>query len=306
MQGAAARPNASNLNFVPGQTVPNLVIAKVGANGQVSGYLNAGSTHLAIDVAGWFPAGGRRLRLVQPRSSALSWTERDVEGGREGFVHVVADHRHERKCRIPFGYRPTPHPPVERPQRSSEAARVPEFEGSACGGVWLDMLDLPFTDKDAERGRLGEMVSQERAEQYTQIRRHVSSWAGGQEDILAAAVVGSWARGGARRDSDVDVVVLTDRKEWYVVDEGWIPLALGQDAGLVRTREWGLLTERRVRLSSGLEVEFGFAASSWAATDPVDPGSAGVVVDGLEPLVDKKGLLSRLVETLQRQHPRTV
>jgi len=52
-----ARPNASNLNVVAGQTVPNLVIAKVGANGQVSVYNNAGSTHVVVDVAGWFPAG---------------------------------------------------------------------------------------------------------------------------------------------------------------------------------------------------------------------------------------------------------
>ncbi|MDQ6948263.1 MAG: hypothetical protein M3256_18865 [Actinomycetota bacterium] len=51
------RPNASNLNVVSGQTVPYLVIAKVGAGGQVSVYNNAGSTHLIIDVAGWFPTG---------------------------------------------------------------------------------------------------------------------------------------------------------------------------------------------------------------------------------------------------------
>jgi len=52
------RPNASNLNFAAGQTIPNLVIAKVGANGQVSIYNNAGATHLVVDVAGWFPTGG--------------------------------------------------------------------------------------------------------------------------------------------------------------------------------------------------------------------------------------------------------
>ena len=48
------RPNASNLNFGPGQTVPNLVIAQVGTNGQVSIYNAAGSTQLIADVAGWF------------------------------------------------------------------------------------------------------------------------------------------------------------------------------------------------------------------------------------------------------------
>jgi hypothetical protein len=52
-----ARPNASNLNLPAGQTIPNLVIAKVGSNGQVSVFNQAGAAQLVIDVAGWFPAG---------------------------------------------------------------------------------------------------------------------------------------------------------------------------------------------------------------------------------------------------------
>jgi hypothetical protein len=51
-----ALPMASNLNFVPGQTIPNLVIAKLGANGKVSIYNSAGSTQVVADVVGWFPA----------------------------------------------------------------------------------------------------------------------------------------------------------------------------------------------------------------------------------------------------------
>jgi RHS repeat-associated protein len=49
-----ARPLASNLNVVAGQTVPNLVIAKVGTNGQVAFYNFAGDVHLVADVVGWF------------------------------------------------------------------------------------------------------------------------------------------------------------------------------------------------------------------------------------------------------------
>ncbi|MEJ7765747.1 MAG: hypothetical protein WKF86_09650, partial [Acidimicrobiales bacterium] len=49
-------PLASNLNFGPGETIANLVIAKVGAAGQVSIYNEAGFTHLIADVAGWFHA----------------------------------------------------------------------------------------------------------------------------------------------------------------------------------------------------------------------------------------------------------
>jgi hypothetical protein len=48
-----AVPNASNLNFVAGQTIPNAVIAKVGTNGNVCLYSSA-RTQLVADVNGWF------------------------------------------------------------------------------------------------------------------------------------------------------------------------------------------------------------------------------------------------------------
>jgi hypothetical protein len=49
-----ARPLTSNLNFLAGQTVPNLVMAKVGADGKVAVYNNAGSAHVVVDVVGWY------------------------------------------------------------------------------------------------------------------------------------------------------------------------------------------------------------------------------------------------------------
>ncbi|MCA1684363.1 MAG: hypothetical protein LC708_04495, partial [Actinobacteria bacterium] len=49
-----ARPLASNLNYVPGVSVPNLVIARVGTDGKVSMYNNVGTVHVAADVQGWF------------------------------------------------------------------------------------------------------------------------------------------------------------------------------------------------------------------------------------------------------------
>jgi hypothetical protein len=52
-----ARPLASNLNFVAGETVPNLVVVRV-QNGKVSIYNNVGATHVIADVQGWFSAGG--------------------------------------------------------------------------------------------------------------------------------------------------------------------------------------------------------------------------------------------------------
>ena len=48
------RPDASNLNFVGGQTIPNSVIAPVSATGEVCFYVY-GTAHLLADVSGYFP-----------------------------------------------------------------------------------------------------------------------------------------------------------------------------------------------------------------------------------------------------------
>ena len=50
----SALPTASNLNFMPGQTVPNLVVVKVGSNGQLNVYNAVGNTDVIFDVTGWY------------------------------------------------------------------------------------------------------------------------------------------------------------------------------------------------------------------------------------------------------------
>jgi hypothetical protein len=49
-----APPTASNLNFSAGETVPNLVMVKVGTNGQICIFNNAGSTDVVADAVGYF------------------------------------------------------------------------------------------------------------------------------------------------------------------------------------------------------------------------------------------------------------
>ena len=48
------KPLASALNFVTNQTVPNLVLAKVGAGGAVQLYTHSPSAHLVVDLVGYF------------------------------------------------------------------------------------------------------------------------------------------------------------------------------------------------------------------------------------------------------------
>ena len=47
-------------------------------------------------------------------------------------------------------------------------------------------------------------------------------WASTREDMQAIALVGSYARGAARTDSDIDVVLLTDEPQIYLEDIRWI------------------------------------------------------------------------------------
>jgi hypothetical protein len=49
-----SRPNASNLNFVGGQTVPNLVIVGIGTGGKIQIYNNNGYVDIIADVVGYF------------------------------------------------------------------------------------------------------------------------------------------------------------------------------------------------------------------------------------------------------------
>src|SRR6478672_1991854 len=63
----ADRPLASNLNFVGGQTIPNMVIVPVGAGGQVSLYNNTGGVDVVVDVLGWFPTGASYTGLTPAR-----------------------------------------------------------------------------------------------------------------------------------------------------------------------------------------------------------------------------------------------
>ncbi len=48
------RPATSNLNMVPGQTIPNLALVGVGPTGQITIRNAAGFTHVIVDVVAWY------------------------------------------------------------------------------------------------------------------------------------------------------------------------------------------------------------------------------------------------------------
>jgi uncharacterized protein len=129
------------------------------------------------------------------------------------------------------------------------------------------------------------------------------SWAHGRPDVRAVALVGSWVRGTARADSDLDIVLLTDSPASYIEREDWVA-GFGADS-VVRMQRWGALTERRLSRPSGLEVEVGVVSPAWASVDPLDDGTAQVAGDGLVALYDPDKLLARLVDAVAEHRAQT-
>lgn len=65
------RPDISNLNYVAGQTVANLVTVAVGDNGRISLYNDAGRTDVLLDVVGYYSDSdgpyGSRFQALPPQ-----------------------------------------------------------------------------------------------------------------------------------------------------------------------------------------------------------------------------------------------
>jgi hypothetical protein len=78
-------PNASNLNYIANQTIPNAVITKIGSNGKVCIYTSA-PTNIIADVNGWFPAansftGLEPARLLDTRPGGNTVDAQDASSG---------------------------------------------------------------------------------------------------------------------------------------------------------------------------------------------------------------------------------
>jgi enterochelin esterase-like enzyme len=125
-----------------------------------------------------------------------------------------------------------------------------------------------------------------------ELLKSLREWGLSERAILGIALVGSHARGMARPESDIDLVILLSD-----------PRALGGDAdwmtrfGSVRRvsdEDWGPVKAKRVHYADGKEVGFGFVSPAWAATEPCDAGTLAVVKSGIRVVYDPKGLLRNL------------
>lgn len=128
-----------------------------------------------------------------------------------------------------------------------------------------------------------------------QFLTEIVSWAAGRSDIAAIALVGSHARGEARPDSDIDLVLVCDDPSTLLRDADWRSTFGTIERSTIE--DWGLVQSIRTFYRGGLEVEFGITSSDWAEI-PVDPGTLEVIRCGIKTLYDPRGVLSRLFAAL--------
>ena len=129
-----------------------------------------------------------------------------------------------------------------------------------------------------------------KTDQVAQFLKDVTRWASAQADILALALVGSYARNAAKETSDIDLVLIVVDPSQYLKDQGWV-----QRFGTVeksQVEDYGLLTSIRVWYRDGLEIEYGITDERWSAM-PLDAGTQQVIADGMQVLFECDDILSR-------------
>ena len=126
----------------------------------------------------------------------------------------------------------------------------------------------------------------------------VLSWAKPQPEISGILLVGSYARGDFRTDSDVDLVILGENKGKLLEDPSWTKI-FGEIESQSR-EDWGAVVSLRTMYKGGLEVEFGLTNRQWARLAPLDQGTLRVIRGGAKIIWDPKGILGDLLESCSK------
>ena len=118
------------------------------------------------------------------------------------------------------------------------------------------------------------------------------SWVSKQDSILGVSLVGSYARGAARPNSDVDLVILSDKPHKLINDDKWLT-NFGKVIS-IRHEDYGLVQSRHILYEDGLNIEYGITTLQWTNTKPVDIETCRVVTDGMKILYDPDNLFRHL------------
>ena len=123
-------------------------------------------------------------------------------------------------------------------------------------------------------------------------------WSSEQPDIEASAIVGSWARGTARADSDIDVILITREPAKLLDGNAWVE-HFGRIEKLKR-EDWGLVQSLRVHYLDGQEIEFGITTVEWLSQEEIRLASGQIMRDAMMIVYDPQQRLGQALLSAQR------
>jgi predicted nucleotidyltransferase len=112
--------------------------------------------------------------------------------------------------------------------------------------------------------------------------------------------VGSYSRGTANKDSDIDLVILAKNHKNYLSDMMWVN-QFG-DYRLIKKEKYGKVTSLHIQYLNSHEVEFAITTSAWTKVPP-NRGTVEVIQDGIQILYDPHHLFQKIINHITQELP---
>ncbi len=125
----------------------------------------------------------------------------------------------------------------------------------------------------------------------------LESWSRKQPELKASAVIGSYASGKARPDSDLDLVLITSAPKKYLESTEWLS-EFGATSSL-ELEDWGLVQSWRAVFDDGSEVEFCITTEEWCSNEQINDGTGRVISNGVRIIHDPDQILENLVSMVK-------
>lgn len=142
----------------------------------------------------------------------------------------------------------------------------------------------------------------------------IRNWAEERSEILALALVGSYARGEATLESDIDLMVIASDVEFFRHNYDWMHQidweSINYKIQKWNDAEYGVVWSRHIYLSNlnndlfnnfnnKLKVEISFGLPTWASINPIDSGTFGVVSRSCQIIYDPQSILINLMSQIE-------
>jgi uncharacterized protein len=133
-------------------------------------------------------------------------------------------------------------------------------------------------------------------DQVKSLEANWRNWAEEDSAIHAVAIVGSYAKGTAREDSDIDLMIICDVPEYYLSNVDW-STRFGKIQKAER-EDWGLVQTWRVVYDPDMEVEYNFTTTQWCCDTELAQGTGRVISEGVRVVYDPERTIETVIEKI--------